>query len=193
MYVIYGDIFNPQTYVGGFLRRSLNICPDSICLTTNGYIKKKDSAAVMGAGVAKQAKSYWPYIEMTLGQHLIKNGNVVGILIERTHKNNMPYNVISFPVKPINMVLNHENIDSLVPWMKNKFRYLDLVPGWACMAQMDIIRDSAKQLVKITDENNWKHVIVPKPGCGAGALKWKDVEGSLSKIFDNRFYIIDRK
>ena len=62
-----------------------------ICIPTNGYIKR-DEKAVMGAGVAKQARDRYRAFELEtiLGRQLKKHGNHITYLT--------PW-LISFPVK----------------------------------------------------------------------------------------------
>lgn len=64
---------------------------DAICVTTNGIIRK-DGTAVMGAGIALQAKQRFPGIEITIAKHLKANGNIPGII----HLNPC---IVSFPTK----------------------------------------------------------------------------------------------
>ena len=49
-----------------------------IVITTNGVVKK-NGEAVMGAGLARQARDKYPGIAYGLGQALVKNGNVVHV------------------------------------------------------------------------------------------------------------------
>lgn len=65
-----------------------------VCITTNGTIKK-NGAAVMGRGNAKQATLMISGISQLLGDYLIKNGNVAGPL--RVTEDDWP--IIVFPVK----------------------------------------------------------------------------------------------
>jgi hypothetical protein len=78
MIEIYGDIWDTKC--------------DVICLTTNGDIKK-NGAAVMGRGVAYQAKVRYPGIEHEIGSVLKDRGNHVSFVGFR----NEPF--IVFPVK----------------------------------------------------------------------------------------------
>jgi len=61
-----------------------------ICLTTNGFVKKKTDECVMGKGNALEAKRLYPSLPQTLGRLILKNGNIVQ---EITNK------IIAFPVK----------------------------------------------------------------------------------------------
>lgn len=47
---------------------------DARCITTNGAVRQ-DGAAVMGRGVAAQAKTRWPGIEFFFGERLQHFGN----------------------------------------------------------------------------------------------------------------------
>ena len=64
-----------------------------LCITTNGYVKG-NGAAVMGRGVALQAKSHFPGIEYELGKLIKDHGNLVQFLTGA-----MTAAVIAFPVK----------------------------------------------------------------------------------------------
>jgi hypothetical protein len=37
---------------------------------------------------------------------------------------------------------------------------------------------------------NWTTVIMPRPGCGNGRLRWQDVSKVLSDILDDRFVVV---
>jgi hypothetical protein len=56
-------------------------------------------------------------------------------------------------------------------------------------ARIDIIVQSAKELVKLADHNKWSKVYLPRPGCGAGELTWADVKPAIENILDNRFIV----
>ena len=58
-------------------------------ITTNGYVTKNGNA-VMGRGVALQAKQMFPGIEVELGRSIILTGNHIHFLSK---------NLFSFPVK----------------------------------------------------------------------------------------------
>jgi len=63
--------------------------------------------------------------------------------------------------------------------------------NWWEKADLELIRRSTFELVKLTDENNWKKIILPRPGCYNGKLKWiSEVKPILKDYLDDRFYII---
>jgi hypothetical protein len=64
---------------------------DAICITTNGNIKA-DGSAVMGRGIALQAKRLFPGIQHYLSDHLRRLGNRPGFIW------NNPC-IVSFPTK----------------------------------------------------------------------------------------------
>lgn len=152
---------------------------DALCITTNGYVARNGDA-VMGRGCAKQAAEYVPNLKSTLGKLLKNRGNVVHVI----HYQNYTY-LLSFPVKPHSIVLGDDR--EVVRHMRGKFKIGDTVPGWACVADYNMIVESALQLVDLTDRMGWEKVILPRPGCGAGELDWEEIKPMLEKFFDDRF------
>lgn len=140
------------------------------CLTTNGFVKK-NGEAVMGAGVALQAKNRWPSLAYHLGESIYNYGNHVLSLgneydVETDHVTRW----FSFPVK------HH----------------------WREKADMELIKRSAFELTaKVNQFENFydesfNTVLIPKPGCGNGGLRWEDVKEVIEPILDDRFVVIDR-
>lgn len=62
---------------------------DYRCITTNGALRF-NGRAIMGAGIALQARSRYPELEVTLGNLIHAHGNHVHLL---------DHNLISFPTK----------------------------------------------------------------------------------------------
>jgi len=62
---------------------------------------------------------------------------------------------------------------------------------WKDKSDIDLIVDSAKKLVKITQSRFWVKVALPAPGVGKGGLSWKSqVYPALKDILDDRFHIL---
>lgn len=59
-------------------------------------------------------------------------------------------------------------------------------------ADMDLVIQSAKELLLLVNENNLQNVLLPRPGCGLGKLNWTDVKKELAKILDERFIIVNK-
>ncbi|RLI62007.1 MAG: hypothetical protein DRO67_07490 [Candidatus Asgardarchaeum californiense] len=155
---------------------------DAFCITTNGFVKK-DGTCVMGRGCAKQASNYWPQLPKIVGQNISDFGNVVFAALNLSDGRYL----LSFPVKPVSVIFNGNNC---VKHMMNKFNIGDTVPGWAAVADIELIKSSAKNLVIITNTCKWNKVVLPRPGCGAGELSWLEVKQELDQILDDRFYSI---
>jgi hypothetical protein len=62
---------------------------------------------------------------------------------------------------------------------------------WRERADPDLIRQSALKLVEIADKFHWHEVVMPRPGCGNGRLRWSDVQPILEPILDDRFVVLD--
>jgi len=177
---VYNRIFNGNIF-------SLVGKVDAICITTNGCIKK-DGSNVMGKGVAKQARDKWPGLEFALGRLIKDNGNHVQkiINIEGTY-------IVSFPTKPDHIyIMNASDLNQkVVSYMRSKMSITNFCPGWACKSDINLIKQSASELIELADKEGWKSVAIPKPGCSNGELNWKEVSGILSDILDDRFIICD--
>jgi hypothetical protein len=158
---------------------------DAVCITTNGFCKK-DGRAVMGAGVAKQAVNRFPDLDAVLGRFLKEHGNHVHILTPPDH---IGPRLVSFPVKPRTMVAMEE-CENIVRHMRRRFKPGQTVPGWACLAQLPLIRRSATELMWYVKERDWKRVLLPMPGCGAGGLMWHEVRVELEPILDDRVMVV---
>lgn len=133
---------------------------NALCLTTNGTVRN-DGCAVMGRGVARYARDNWKGVDLRLGRALRRNGNIVQ-KIGRRKDFTRHYTVVAFPVKR----MWHENAD------------------------MDLIVRSCKQLVNMTNHEDWKTVALPRPGCGNGQLLWANVKPAIESLLDDRFIIV---
>lgn len=61
---------------------------------------------------------------------------------------------------------------------------------WRDDSDINLISQSAKQLVKLADELGLTEVYLPKPGCANGRLDWNDVKPVIESIFDDRFIVV---
>lgn len=150
-------------------------------ITTNGFVKK-DGTCVMGKGCALEAVRRWPCISSTLGKAIKERGNKPHALFQRQGTW-----ICSFPVKPVSDIFDGRNA---VKHMLNRFTIGQTIPGWACLADLQIIERSAAIIAKIAakpENAGWNKIVLPRPGCGAGELTWEEVKPVLDKYFDNRF------
>lgn len=133
-----------------------------LCITTNGDIKK-DGKAVMGKGVALEAKKIFPKIDILLSEHLSLFGNIPGHLLSFKGTS-----LFSFPVK------RHWNEDASLKIIKKSSLFL-------------------KAFVDFLEEDHPLSIVIPRPGCGAGNLSWEnDVKPVIEEIFDERFLIVSK-
>lgn len=133
----------------------------SVLVITTNGSRKALGGAIMGRGCAKQAADIWPDFPRLLGDALEQHGNSVNC----------------FPV------LGDPEYEAVVTFpVKDK---------WWESARLSLIDKSAEELVKLADQEGWKHVFVPRPGCGAGKLDWSNVRPILQSRFDDRFIIVD--
>lgn len=136
---------------------------DAVCITTNGYVTTA-GRGVMGRGVAAQAKRRFPGIDKALGEALTKNGNHVQIIAWWGDG----VALVAFPVKHV----------------------------WRDAADLGLIRRSCAELVVLADNprgkagRTWERILLPRPGCGNGRLRWEDVSPIVEPLLDDRVVIV---
>lgn len=148
---------------------------DAICITTNGQFTI-DGWAAMGGGCAGVCAKRWPETSRRLCKCL-KNFGV-----------NVPFVIGALDDK-------FEYIEPSLKIIKDKkFRCLifsfptinNLIDG----ANLELIKNSAKELRILTDRFELDGIVVPRPGCGIGSLEYSDVKPVLEPFFDNRFTVV---
>jgi hypothetical protein len=190
MIEITGDLFVPESYRCADGSPGLGVHPDAICISTNGFVKKSGEA-VMGRGCAQEAKKRWPGIEYELGRCIRQRGNIAHRIASPTNSQwPIPYTIVSFPVKPKKFYPTADR-SNVVRHQRDRMRAGEPAPGWAAVADLELIKQSALDLVSMADTMGWSHIVLPRPGCGHGELSWEDqVKPVLEEILDDRFSVI---
>jgi len=140
-----------------------------VCTTTNGFVKK-DGSAVMGRGNALAMAQLIPELPKLLGSFIKKYGNRVGFIYQRS--------VIAFPVKPMSC-----GVRKALPYIiaKGNYKETDVLPGFWCKADPEIIETSMQQLNSMIEKFKLTEVWLPVPGINNGQLKLEDVINILEK------------
>ncbi len=131
---------------------------DLFCITTNSFVKK-DGSAVMGAGIAKQAKERLPGIDLAIGQRILQEcgqtrGGVYGLLVS-----------------------DH--------WPKARLAAFQVKTNWNDKASLALIRRSTEALIAWCDIHPKAKVQLNFPGIGNGKLKRDDVLPIIEALPDN--------
>jgi hypothetical protein len=142
-----------------------------VAITTNGSITQT-GLAVMGRGVALQAKQRLPQLPIRLGKALrtALRANVPKILTPDTHSMGLDVPLLYF----------------------NDWRLFSFPVKWYWRDQADpaLIMRSAERLM--TEIIRWSIPVVylVRPGCGAGQLDWSHVKPLIEPIFDDDRVVI---
>ena len=120
-----------------------------LCITTNGYVKKKSHEAVMGAGCALEATKLYPGINKILGELILKNGNIVQFIFD---------NILAFPVKhnwweSANIELIVKSANELKEIADNNKETIYLLPRPGCGNGYLKWEDVKKNIVNILPNN----------------------------------------
>lgn len=142
---------------------------DGICFTSNGVIKA-NGELVMGKGVAYDFKVRFPSLPRDAALLVRECGNVPHII--RYHSG-ISKGRLSFGQKFRTALISFPTKD----------HFKDA-------SNINLIRKSAIILMNIIEENKFKSVALPAPGCGNGGLVWSVVKDSLKDIFDERVVIV---
>lgn len=63
---------------------------------------------------------------------------------------------------------------------------------WRLPSDLALIKASAIQLEQLADSMQWQTVVLPRPGCGAGGLDWRDVKTLIDGTLDSRFIVANK-
>lgn len=137
---------------------------DAIVITTNGYVRK-DGEAVMGRGIALEAKERYPGLALAVGTQIRNFGNKVHVFSGYDD-----FDILTYPVKPV-FGPNGE-------------------PGWKAKAQLPLVQKSMSEMLYFVNRYHWMDILMPRPGCGNGGLKWDTVKEAISPFLDNRFTVV---
>ncbi len=169
---ITGDIWQPHTWKNLQTGKSIRVgktVPLWICITTNGETTKQGKA-VMGAGVAKQARDRYKDVDVLLGQKLFIRGNEVNYLCKLPEFGKKS-RLLSFPTKN--------------KWRENSS--LDLIEASA----KELLIQFNRALVKYRSERKpVPLVVIPRPGCDNGKLDWSVVKARIAPILEDKHFLI---
>jgi hypothetical protein len=62
---------------------------------------------------------------------------------------------------------------------------------WKQDADLDLIATSCAQLTQKLNLYRVKQVFLPRPGCGAGKLEWRQVKAVIAPLLDNRVVVVN--
>jgi hypothetical protein len=165
---------------------------DAVCVTTNGFVTKA-GRAVMGRGVAAQARERYQDVDIVLASCLQEEGNVPSILFENVSRNVRDHRtaLVSFPTKVSKAkIAVEEDLLLVLPSYRQPEQLGTEVPGWMMYSNLKLIGQSAQLLSKMASANEWESVVLPVPGCGNGGLAEQDVHLVLQEYLDGRFLLV---
>jgi hypothetical protein len=61
---------------------------------------------------------------------------------------------------------------------------------WDEAGDIELIKLSCMQLMAYINDRGLQAVLLPRPGCGNGKLKWEDVSKVIAPLLDERVYVV---
>lgn len=138
---------------------------NAIVCTTNNVVRKNGSL-VMGRGSAKDFKEKFKYLDWNWGQIVADHADNG---IEDYHL------LITGPRR-----LDHAQI--YLVGLQTKRSWVDDSP-------MELVVKSCEKLKQLADLMSWRKIVMPRPGCGNGNLRWREVKKEIQ--LDKRFVVIE--
>lgn len=172
---------------------------DTVVITTNGYVKK-NGEAVLGRGIAKEAKEIFPDLPLKLGKRITEHGNLCFGFSVNSDFSDYPF-------------IGYDTVLTGPIGWKPQIYCLPVKPqfgpngemGWKAKAEIPLIQESIKALIKSVNYHQshilgdgWldlqhgrqARVVMPRPGCGNGGLKWEQVRPAIEPLLDDRFTVV---
>lgn len=97
-----------------------------------------------------------------------------------------------YPVLPYMLgqaISSEGNVAMFFPMGDDNLVTLPVKHNWFERADIDLIERGARKIAGMNGLQN-KVIVVPRPGCGNGSLRWEDVRPVIAPIFDDRFHVI---
>lgn len=147
---------------GDFWKEALNA--DALVCTINGVVMS-NGRLVMGAGIAKQFRDkYSPNLDLAWGQQRL--GQPEGLLISKLATQ-------CFELKDCEMTLIG----------------LPTKTDWKKPSDINFVAHNLQLLLEYVNVNDFKKVVMTRPGCGHGGLQWSQVKPLMQEFNDNVFVI----
>jgi hypothetical protein len=94
------------------------------------------------------------------------------------------YRFIAFPVERREVPASEVNV---VRHQRLHVPPGSIVPGWAMMADTQLIAKLSRQLMLLIDNHHWQIVLRPRPCCGGSQLRWEgEVKPVIAPILNDR-------
>lgn len=134
----------------------------ALCCTTNQMLNAHGSL-VMGRGIAKQFAQKYKWLPNEWGRRIKENEHHDGLMITgvKNPKTGGIKFLVAFPTKY----------------------------DWRNKSDLELIERSAWTLAQVATIMGWKKILLPRPGCSNGGLKWSMVKDKIG-FLDDRFWII---
>ena len=166
---------------------------DAIVVPSHGYITISGDAFTVD-GPALDVSLKWDSYRKYLGRMVMMHGShVYMITSEKKDKVRLGHyrlksHLVHFPIQPVGGISKEVNVQAK---FRAQYKQGFPVPGWAMKVDMDLVTQSAKELVELAKARKWKKVAIAQPEVSDDT--WKKIRKKLRKYLkDAKFYLILR-
>lgn len=146
-----------------------------VAVCTTNQVLTNEGCLVMGGGIAKEFKLRFENYNVDLPRCW---GKQLETVLESNFKSALliTHNYDDYDLECVNYIVG----------MPTKYH-------WKDKSDINLIKTSCEQLALASIMLDWNRILIPRPGCGLGGLKWDDVKPVLQELLDDRFYVIGKE
>lgn len=163
---------------------------DALVFPAHGYVLYTGELMIL-EGPSKKAKDKWGSYPSKLG-HMIQMHGSHCFMLSKTKKkeirfgvSKLKYHLVHFPIQPNGGISTELNVQSEY---KTQYKKGFPVPGWAMRVDLDLVKQSCKEMSELAKVRHWKKVVIAQPAVSENT--WKKMRKVMRKYLDKRFTVV---
>jgi len=183
--------------VGSVLEEAVEWDVDAVCVPVSLYVKR-DGGVGSACPFARYLFKELPVVAVYLGNVVRTHASTPvpacevfvtesgGMMVRPPGDERRTFSVVPFQIQPRYIYDRDDMLAYYVRHFKSQRRY----SGHYAFPIRDLVVQSAQALVRLANRRCWSRVVLPRPGCWAGALSWECLADELGDVLDDRFTVL---